>query len=59
MTRDYVYDLDETGGRRGAHRIVAIAGGAEKVAALGAVLRSGHLSGLITDEATARALVGG
>lgn len=41
----------------GTHRIVAIAGGAPKVKALGAVLRSGMLHGLITDEATAQALV--
>lgn len=39
-------------------RIVAIAGGADKVAAIRAVLSSGCLSGLITDEVTARALVG-
>ncbi|PQV59213.1 DNA-binding transcriptional regulator LsrR (DeoR family) [Defluviimonas denitrificans] len=39
-------------------RIVAIAGGAEKVGAVRAVLRSGWLKGLITDEATARAIVG-
>ena len=39
-------------------RIVAIAGGAEKVGAVRAVLRSGWLRGLITDEATARAIVG-
>ena len=38
-------------------RIVVIAGGAEKVAAIRAVLNSGRLSGLITDEATARALM--
>lgn len=40
-------------------RIVVIAGGAEKVAAIRAVLNSGRLSGLITDEATARALMAG
>ena len=40
-------------------RIVVIAGGAEKVAAIRAVLKSGRLSGLITDEATARALMAG
>ena len=39
-------------------RIVAIAGGAEKVGAVRAVLRSGWLRGLITDETTARAIVG-
>lgn len=38
-------------------RIVAIAGGDEKIAAIRAVLSSHRLSGLITDEATARALV--
>ncbi|AZY93392.1 MULTISPECIES: sugar-binding transcriptional regulator [Paracoccus] len=40
-------------------RIVVVAGGAEKVAAIRAVLNSGRLSGLITDEATARALMAG
>lgn len=40
-------------------RIVAIAGGPEKVEAIRAVLNSGLLSGLITDEATALALNGG
>lgn len=39
------------------HRIVAIAGGTAKAAALRAVLRSRVLHGLITDEATAQALV--
>jgi len=38
------------------HRIIAIAGGTVKVAALRAVLRSRVLHGLITDEATAQAL---
>ncbi|OJH44552.1 sugar-binding transcriptional regulator [Paracoccus sp. SM22M-07] len=37
--------------------IVVIAGGAEKVRAIRAVLNSGRLTGLITDEATARHLV--
>lgn len=37
--------------------IVAVAGGMEKVEALRAVLRSGLLEGLITDEATGRSLV--
>ena len=37
-------------------RIIAIAGGDEKIAAIGAVLKSGLLSGLITDERTARTL---
>ncbi len=38
-------------------RIVAIAGGKQKIEAIGAVLRSGFLRGLITDERTAQALV--
>ena len=38
-------------------RIVAIAGGGEKVCGIGSVLRSGLLSGLITDERTAAALI--
>ncbi|VDC21185.1 sugar-binding transcriptional regulator [Pseudogemmobacter humi] len=41
----------------GAGRTVAVAGGADKTAAIRAVLQSGRLSGLITDEPTARALV--
>ena len=41
----------------GDQRIVAIAGGADKTAAIRAVLNSGLLSGLITDEATATALL--
>lgn len=40
-------------------RIVVIAGGAEKVTAIRAVLRSGRLSGLITDERTARTVLDG
>lgn len=39
-------------------RIVAVAGGKVKLAATRAVLASGWLSGLITDEATAQALMG-
>ncbi len=39
-------------------RIVAIAGGAAKVQAIHAVLESRKLSGLITDERTAKALLG-
>ena len=39
--------------------MVAVAGGVEKVEALRAVLRSGLLQGLITDEATGRSLVEG
>lgn len=46
-------------GEPGSQRMVAIAGGAEKVRALAAVLASRRLTGLITDESTARALVGG
>ena len=38
-------------------KIIAIAGGEEKVDAIRAILNSGHLSGLITDECTARALL--
>ncbi len=38
-------------------RIVGLAGGASKVEAIRAVLKSGRLYGLITDERTARALV--
>jgi DNA-binding transcriptional regulator LsrR (DeoR family) len=45
-------------GKPGGHRIVAVAGGMEKVAAIAAVLMSHRLTGLITDEATAKALVG-
>lgn len=37
-------------------RLVAIAGGPEKHAAIRAILNSGRLSGLVTDEATARLL---
>ncbi len=40
-------------------RIVAIAGGTEKTAAIRSVLMSGCLSGLITDERTAHALANG
>ena len=45
------------GFRPGADRIVAIAGGSDKHRAIRAVLASGRLSGLITDEPTARALI--
>lgn len=38
-------------------RIVALAGGEEKLEALRAVLKSGRLAGLITDERTAKALL--
>ncbi|HVH03806.1 MAG TPA: sugar-binding transcriptional regulator [Amaricoccus sp.] len=39
-------------------RMVAIAGGADKVAAIAAVLQSRRLTGLVTDELTAKALLG-
>ena len=45
-------ELADLAGRR----IIAIAGGNEKIEAIRAVLKSGLLSGLITDEATAQAL---
>jgi DNA-binding transcriptional regulator LsrR (DeoR family) len=45
-------------GENGSSRLVAIAGGPDKIAAIAAVLASGRLTGLITDEATARALTG-
>ena len=38
-------------------RIVAVAGGEEKTRAIGSVLMSGLLDGLITDERSARALL--
>lgn len=38
-------------------RIVAVGGGDEKVRAIGSILRSGLLNGLITDERTAKALI--
>lgn len=41
----------------GGDNIVALAGGREKIGAIRAVLKSGWLSGLITDETTARALL--
>jgi DNA-binding transcriptional regulator LsrR (DeoR family) len=41
-----------------AGRLVAIAGGGEKVPAITAILRSNRLSGLVTDEATATAILG-
>ena len=40
-------------------RIIAIAGGPEKIDAIRAVLNSGRISGLITDERTAKALLAG
>jgi DNA-binding transcriptional regulator LsrR (DeoR family) len=42
----------------GARQTVAVAGGRDKVRAIRSVLESGCLSGLITDEATARELIG-
>jgi DNA-binding transcriptional regulator LsrR (DeoR family) len=42
-----------------ADRIIALAGGPNKIAAIRAVLNSGRLSGLITDERTARTLLAG
>lgn len=53
-TRTMSVDLDGPAGSR----IVAIAGGEAKIAAIRAVLASRRLAGLITDEATARALAG-
>jgi DNA-binding transcriptional regulator LsrR (DeoR family) len=41
-----------------SHRIVALAGGSSKTQAIRAILSSGLLFGLITDEATARRLAG-
>jgi len=46
-------DLASLGGRE----VVAVAGGVHKRQAIAAVLRSGHLTGLITDEASASFLV--
>lgn len=40
-----------------SERLVALAGGASKVAAIRAILKSRRLSGLITDERTAKALL--
>ncbi len=51
--RTLAVSLDETR----QDRIIALAGGPEKLEALRAVLNSGRLSGLITDERTARALL--
>ena len=50
MTVPWPCQLDEMQGRQ----VVAIAGGREKARAIAAVLASGLLTGLITDEATAR-----
>ena len=54
-TRTISPDLDAIAARK----VVAIAGGDEKVRALEAVLRSGLLNGLITDERTALELADG
>lgn len=43
-------------GERKKQRIIALAGGDEKIEAIAAILKSGRLAGLITDERTARAL---
>lgn len=48
-------ELKRPAGRR--PEVVAIAGGRGKARAIGAVLESGFLTGLVTDEATARRLV--
>jgi DNA-binding transcriptional regulator LsrR (DeoR family) len=39
--------------------MVAIAGGPSKTAAISAILRAGFLTGLITDQSTARRLLEG
>lgn len=52
-SRTLAVSLDETRD----DRIIALAGGPEKVDALRAVLKSGRLSGLITDERTAQVLL--
>lgn len=49
--------LAVSAGQKVSGKVVAIAGGAEKVEPIRAVLNSGHLNGLITDECTARALI--
>ncbi|MBW4983257.1 sugar-binding transcriptional regulator [Mameliella sp. CS4] len=54
-SRTLAVSLDETRD----DRIIALAGGPEKVAAIRAILKSGRLSGLITDERTAKALLEG
>lgn len=54
-TRTLAVSLD----RSREDRIIALAGGTEKVTAIRAVLNSGRLSGLITDERTAQALLEG
>ena len=54
-SRTLAVALPENGASR--DRIIALAGGPEKIGPLRAVLRSGRLSGLITDERTAKALL--
>ena len=44
-------------GERSDHCIVALAGGGHKIEAIRAVLKSGKISGLITDELTAMSLI--
>jgi DNA-binding transcriptional regulator LsrR (DeoR family) len=51
--RSVAVRLEELRGRQ----VVAIAGGCGKARAIAAVLASGHITGVITDEATARLLV--
>ncbi|MEP3298436.1 MAG: sugar-binding domain-containing protein, partial [Pseudoruegeria sp.] len=46
-------------GEKISGEVVALAGGSKKVDPLRAVLESGRLTGLITDELTAKALVNG
>ena len=53
--RTMALDLDDLGGRD----VVAIAGGPGKAGPIRAALKSGYLTGLIIDEATARVLVDG
>ncbi len=52
---DRVLSVDLDGLRNG--RVIAISGGAEKVSAIEAILKSRFLDGLITDESTAKALL--
>ena len=52
-SRTLAVELDKSD----TNRIVALAGGPDKVESIRAVLNSGNLSGLITDERTARALL--
>ena len=53
--KDSVYNMMEC--VKHGHKIVAVAGGTSKTQAIRAILGSGLLHGLITDEATARRLV--